>query len=373
MVGEEKGKELCCTQVADVYLKHLSKSFGAIIAADNLTLTIEKGEFVTLLGPSGSGKTTTLMMIAGFETPTQGDILIGGESIILKPPSKRNIGIVFQHYSLFPHMTVFENIAFPLRMRKLKEPEIVRKVKKALDLVQLLDYDSRYPRQLSGGQQQRIALARALVFDPPILLMDEPLGALDKNLREYMQLEIKHIQKQLKITTIYVTHDQQEALTMSDRIAVMNHGRIEQVGRPEEVYEKPCNLFVSGFIGESNFLKGKITERRENSWVVMTDSNLYVCVPYTHSLRTGAIVQLAIRPERINFFKEDISEDLNIFDGVVAELTYIGETIKYLIRLTGGELILVKKPNSAEIQKHERGDTVRVGWHRESVNILEAL
>ena len=284
-----------------MHLRDLRKSFGSVAAVDHVSLTIERGEFVTLLGPSGSGKTTTLMMIAGFEYPTSGDILIGGESVVSMPPSKRNIGMVFQNYSLFPHMTVFENIAFPLRMRKVQESEIRKKVMKALELVQLHDYPSRYPRQLSGGQQQRIALARALVFDPPILLMDEPLGALDKNLREYMQLEIKSIQRQLKITTIYVTHDQQEALTMSDRIAVMNHGRIEQVGSPEEVYEKPCNRFVAGFVGESNFLKGRIIERVEKTWLIGTDSHLHIRTPYTDSLKPGMDVYLALRPERVFF------------------------------------------------------------------------
>jgi len=212
---------------------------------------------MTLLGPSGSGKTTTLMMIAGFLFPTSGDISVAKKSIISQPAHKRNIGIVFQNYSLFPHMTVFDNIAFPLKMRKMGSSDINSKIRDALDLVKLTEFGRRYPKQLSGGQQQRVALARALVFRPPILLMDEPLGALDKKLRETMQLEIKDIQERLHITTVYVTHDQGEALTMSDRIVVMNHGRVEQVGAPEELYERPGNRFVADFIGESISSRGR--------------------------------------------------------------------------------------------------------------------
>jgi len=373
MNGEGKNRDGCCSKVADLHLRDLRKSFGSVAAVDHVSLTIERGEFVTLLGPSGSGKTTTLMMIAGFEYPTSGDILIGGESVVSMPPSKRNIGMVFQNYSLFPHMTVFENIAFPLRMRKVQESEIRKKVMKALELVQLHDYPSRYPRQLSGGQQQRIALARALVFDPPILLMDEPLGALDKNLREYMQLEIKSIQRQLKITTIYVTHDQQEALTMSDRIAVMNHGRIEQVGSPEEIYEKPCNRFVAGFVGESNFLKGRIIERVEKTWLIGTDSHLHIRTPYTDSLKPGMDVYLALRPERVFFPRGDEGTmNLNRFEGAVEESTYVGEMVKYRIRLEGGETILVKKPNAVGFQKYVKGDSVDVVWKWEDVSVFNA-
>jgi spermidine/putrescine ABC transporter ATP-binding subunit len=365
-------KDWCCTQIADVELRSLKKSFGALVAVDNLSLAVDRGEFITLLGPSGSGKTTTLMMIAGFEAPSSGDILIGGESVISKPPSKRNLGMVFQNYSLFPHMTVFENIAFPLRMRRAKEWEIAEKVKKALALVQLPDYGHRYPRQLSGGQQQRIALSRALVFDPPILLMDEPLGALDKNLREHMQMEIKWIQRQLGITTIYVTHDQQEALTLSNRISVMNHGRIEQVGRPEEIYERPANLFVAGFVGESNLLRGKVAERDENGWLIRTDSNLAVRVDAADSLRLGKEVTVAVRPERVLFPQGTEGPDrLNVFEGVAVESTYVGEVIKYVIRLKTDETIVVKKPNTAGVLKYERGEKVKIGWYWKDGNILE--
>jgi len=368
---QERGKDWCCTQVADVEIRDLRKCFGNVTAVDSLSLTVERGEFVTLLGPSGSGKTTTLMMIAGFETPTSGDILIGGESVISKPPFKRNIGMVFQNYSLFPHMTVFENIAFPLRMRKLQESEIRKRVLKALELVRLPDYPFRYPRQLSGGQQQRVALGRALVFDPPILLMDEPLGALDKNLREYMQLEIKSIQRQLKITTIYVTHDQQEALTLSDRIAVMNQGRIEQIGTPQEVYEKPCNRFVAGFIGESNFLKGKIIDRIGETWLIKTDSHLPIQTPYIDSLGPGMEVFVTVRPERVFLLRgEDAVDDANHFEGLVEEVNYVGEIVKYRIRLEGGEALWIKKPNVTGLRKYEEGDSVAVGWKWEDTGVF---
>jgi ABC-type Fe3+/spermidine/putrescine transport system ATPase subunit len=232
-----------------VILENLTKIFGNVVAVEEIFLEVKRGEFITLLGPSGSGKTTILMMIAGFQIPTSGKIFIEEEMVIYQPPYKRNIGMVFQSYALFPHMTVFDNIAFPLRMRKVKEKEISKSVMRVLDLVELSEYGTRYPKQLSGGQQQRVALARAYVYNPPVLLMDEPLGALDKKLREQMQLEIKHFHESLGVTVIYVTHDQGEALTMSDRVAVMNKGRIEQVGSPTDLYERPSNKFVADFVG----------------------------------------------------------------------------------------------------------------------------
>ena len=246
-----------------VILEDLTKIFGNVVAVDEISLEVRRGEFITLLGPSGSGKTTILMMIAGFQIPTSGKIFIEDEMVIYQPPFKRNIGMVFQSYALFPHMTVFDNIAFPLRMRKFKEKEISKSVARVLNLVELSDYGARYPKQLSGGQQQRVALARAYVYNPPVLLMDEPLGALDKKLREQMQLEIKHFHESLGITVIYVTHDQGEALTMSDRIAVMNKGRIEQMGSPTDLYERPSNKFVADFIGETNLISAKAVGKKE--------------------------------------------------------------------------------------------------------------
>src|SRR5688572_12513830 len=264
------------TSAGDVELVGLSRRFGEVLAVDRLSLRMGSGECVTLLGPSGSGKTTTLMMIAGFVRPTTGEIYLGGQAITRRPPFKRNVGMVFQNYALFPHMTVFENVAFPLRMRRLRRGEIEAKVGQALDLVRLTGYEARYPRQLSGGQQQRVALARALVFNPPVLLMDEPLGALDKKLRQQMQLEIKHLHEQLGITVIYVTHDQEEALVMSDEIVVMRNGRIEQIGTPRGVYDDPRNNFVADFIGEANVLDGTIIKAEHSRYRVRTSAQVEV-------------------------------------------------------------------------------------------------
>jgi ABC-type Fe3+/spermidine/putrescine transport system ATPase subunit len=239
-----------------VTLVAVSKAYGRTIAVNKVSLEVGEGEFVTLLGPSGSGKTTTLMLIAGFEQPTSGEILVRGESVVTRPPEKRDIGMVFQSYALFPHMTVFENVAFPLKTRRVAGPDVAKRVGEVLAAVRMAGLGARYPRQLSGGQQQRVALARALVYRPSLLLMDEPLGALDKKLREEMQSEIKTLQRELGITTIYVTHDQQEALALSDRIAIMNGGDVIQVGSPLALYERPATDFVAGFLGDVNFVEG---------------------------------------------------------------------------------------------------------------------
>lgn len=351
---------------ARLQLIELTKVYGDVVAADRITLDMAPGEFITLLGPSGSGKTTTLMMVAGFVIPTSGQILVNGEDIAFRPPYKRNIGMVFQNYALFPHMTVGENIAFPLRMRKWPRDRIERAVKEALHLVRLPGFEARYPRQLSGGQQQRVALARALVFRPPVLLMDEPLGALDKKLREEMQLEIKHIQESLNITTIYVTHDQEEALTMSDRIAVMRDGRIEQVGTPRELYERPANQFVADFIGESNFLKGRFVRRDGQSFLEM-DNGWLVALPKGEELRVGEYVTLALRPERIVL--GDASAD-NRVEGIIEEIIYVGEATKFRIRVQGSQLLTVKQPSRLETMRWQRGDRVIVGWRREDLVVL---
>src|ERR1700761_91584 len=255
-------------QGASVALNNLEKRFDGVGAVRGISLDIQSGEFLTLLGPSGSGKTTTLMMIAGFETPSAGDIAIDGTSVVAMPPHRRNIGMVFQNYALFPHLTVAENIGFPLKQRGVPKAERTKLVGEALELVHLPGYGGRYPRQLSGGPQQRVALARAIVFQPRLLLRDEPLGALDKQLRENLQLEMRRLHADLGITFIYVTHDQEEALTMSDRIAVMHEGLIAQIGCPEELYDRPCNRFVAAFIGESNFLPGIVHGFQDNDIVV---------------------------------------------------------------------------------------------------------
>jgi len=265
-----------------------------------VSLDIRSGEFLTLLGPSGSGKTTTLMLIAGFETPTAGDIAIDGHSVVALPPHKRNIGMVFQNYALFPHLTVAENIGFPLKQRGIDRATRARLVAESLDLVRLPGYQARYPRQLSGGQQQRVALARSIVFHPRLLLMDEPLGALDKQLRESLQLEMRRLHADLGITFIYVTHDQEEALTMSDRVAVMHEGLIAQVGTPEDLYDRPCDRFVASFIGESNFLPG-VVRGRENGMVVADCGGSMLRAMAQTRLSPGETVTLATRPERIRF------------------------------------------------------------------------
>lgn len=307
-------------QASNIHIEDLTKQFGSVTAVNNISLDIRKGEFITLLGPSGSGKTTTLMMIAGFVFPSSGDIRMGDESIISTPAHKRNIGIVFQNYSLFPHMTAYENIAFPLKMRKLDSRIVREKVMSILDLVELSELENRYPKQLSGGQQQRVALARALVFSPPILLMDEPLGALDKKLREGMQLEIKRIQEKFQITTVYVTHDQSEALTMSDRIAVMNNGRIEQIGTPEELYENPKSRFVAGFIGKSNFLVGRISGEDEQSFHLTSEDGVSFNISKKKNIKVGDSITAAIRPEKLIFIEgEEELKGWNVIHGVVEE------------------------------------------------------
>ena len=336
----------------------LTKVYGDVVAADQVTLDIAPGEFITLLGPSGSGKTTTLMMVAGFVLPTSGQILLNGEDIAFRPPHKRNIGMVFQNYALFPHMTVAENIAFPLKMRKWSREQIRQAVREVLQLVRLPGFEERYPRQLSGGQQQRVALARALVFRPPVLLMDEPLGALDKKLREEMQLEIKHIQESTNITTIYVTHDQEEALTMSDRIAVMNAGRIEQVGSPRELYEQPVSQFVADFIGESNFLSGRV-ELGDGYLYLVTEEGWRVVIPNADNLRPGEQVSVALRPERIVI--GDGSGD-NVVEGSIEEIIYVGEATKFRVRLEHDRWLTVKQPSRLETMRWRRGDRVRLSW-----------
>lgn len=348
--GEQRGARL--------ELIGLTKVYGDVVAADHVTLDIAPGEFITLLGPSGSGKTTTLMMVAGFVLPTSGQILLNGEDIAFRPPHKRNIGMVFQNYALFPHMTVAENIAFPLKMRKWSREQIRQAVREVLQLVRLPGFEERYPRQLSGGQQQRVALARALVFRPPVLLMDEPLGALDKKLREEMQLEIKHIQESTNITTIYVTHDQEEALTMSDRIAVMNAGRIEQVGSPRELYEQPVSQFVADFIGESNFLSGRV-ELGDGYLYLVTEEGWRVVIPNADNLRPGEQVSVALRPERIVI--GDGSGD-NVVEGSIEEIIYVGEATKFRVRLEHDRWLTVKQPSRLETMRWRRGDRVRLSW-----------
>jgi len=352
-----------------VRLDRLTKRFGDVVAVDDFCLDIARGEFVTFLGPSGSGKTTTLNMVAGFLEPTAGEIFIDGEPMAYKPPHKRGVGMVFQNYALFPHMTVFDNIGFPLKIRKAPKSEIAQKVRNALELVRLPGHEDRYPHQLSGGQQQRIALARAVVFNPTVLLMDEPLGALDKKLREYMQLEVKHIQETIGITVIYVTHDQSEALTMSERIVVMDHGKPQQVGVPEDLYERPANRFVADFIGETNLLEASVKAVDGTYATAETDKGMRLRIPAAPGLAPGQQVHLAVRPERISFVDEERAGTHSQL-GVVEETIYLGELIKYIVSIAGGERLQLKQPNCMGARKHRPGDQVRIGWTISDTRVL---
>lgn len=350
-------------------IDNITKEYGKFVAVDQVSLKVEKGEFLTLLGPSGSGKSTILMMIAGFQNPTSGKILLNGENILFKPSYKRNIGVAFQNYALFPHMTVFDNIAFPLRMRKMSKQDIKENVETVLEQVELTEFRRRHPKQLSGGQQQRVSLARALVFNPPILLLDEPLGALDKKLRETMQLEIKHLHETIGITMVYVTHDQGEALTMSDRIAVLNHGRIEQLGSPIDLYEKPQNEFVADFIGETNLIVDmKPLEYQDDLFKLVSPKGLEILLSRKPTDAPDTL-HVAIRPERIAFLKSP-QEQLNTYEVVVKEVIYLGETLKYKVVTNTEDELTVSVTNEWGTEKYKRGDRVLIGWHEEDLNIV---
>lgn len=353
-----------------VCLQNLTKRFGTVTAVENICLDISQGDFITLLGPSGSGKTTTLMMVAGFELPTEGEIYIDGEPMAYKPPYKRDIGMVFQNYALFPHMRVYDNIAFPLNNRKFPKTEIDHRVEGSLELVKLTGLGNRYPKQLSGGQQQRVALARALVFNPSVLLMDEPLGALDKKLREHMQLEIKRIQERIGITVIYVTHDQSEALTMSDKIVVMNNGKMEQTGTPNELYERPANQFVADFIGESNLLTGEVLDSVFGGYTVKAMGDAVFFVSADRPFTRGETIQLAVRPEKVFFIGSEHSA-ANSFEGVVKGIIYVGDNTKYEIQLPGlGQTLMLKQLNQVGTVHHSHGDRVRIGWNPEDGKLV---
>lgn len=311
----------------------ISKSYGALTVVNDLTLDIAEGEFVSLLGPSGSGKTTLLMMLAGFENPTAGTILLDGQPINDLPPHRRNMGVVFQSYALFPHMTVGENIAFPLQMRGTGRAEIAERVARVLDMVQLSALADRRPSQLSGGQQQRVALARALVFEPRVVLMDEPLGALDKQLREQMQLDIRALHNRLGLTIVFVTHDQSEALTMSDRIAVFNHGRIEQIGSPREIYDEPRTRFVAEFIGETNLAEGRVEDSAGVEARIALAAGGHVVAAVAEPVIPGQEVLLSIRPERIELAERPGGTG-NSLAARVADCIYQGDHLR--VQLDGG-------------------------------------
>jgi putative spermidine/putrescine transport system ATP-binding protein len=315
-----------------VSLCNLVKRFGATAAVDGVSLEVSEGEFVTFLGSSGSGKTTTLFIVAGFEDPTSGDVLVDGKSVLAVPPHKRNIGMVFQRYTLFPHLTVFENVAFPLSVRRRSKAEIETSVRDTLRLVRLEDYAARKPHQLSGGQQQRVALARALVYRPRFLLMDEPLAALDKRLREEIQEEIRRIHRETGVTVLYVTHDQEEALRLSDRIAVFSHGRIEQVGTGAELYGAPKTPFVAGFIGNSNFIAGTVASANGKSCAIRLP-DLSVCeIRASVATGTDKPISLMIRPERMRLLERPGHPETDCQIKVrVRECTFLGESVQYSV------------------------------------------
>jgi putative spermidine/putrescine transport system ATP-binding protein len=342
-------------------LSSLTKRYPGTTAVDAIDLEVGSGEFVTLLGPSGSGKTTTLMMVAGFTPPSNGEVAIDDRPITGMPPERRNIGVVFQNYALFPHMAVFDNVAFPLRMRRRPKAEIRAKVERALGLVHLAGLAERLPRQLPGGQQQRVALARALVFDPGLLLMDEPLGALDRNLREQMKLEIKRIHRDVGVTVLYVTHDQEEALTMSDRVALMNRGRIEQLGSAEDLYERPANRFVAEFIGESNLLAGRVEATGGRPVLVTAAGARLPGSPGRLALRAGETCTLMVRPEKIVIGPAGTDPDGGLA-GMVEEVVYVGEFTRYRVRVAPDTDVSVKTPNTHEAFRAKPGDRVQLRW-----------
>jgi putative spermidine/putrescine transport system ATP-binding protein len=341
-------------------LSGIRKSYDSHIAVETVDLSLGPEEFVTFLGPSGSGKTTTLMMVAGLQQPDGGTIRLAGAPIERLPPYRRDIGMVFQHYALFPHMSVRKNVSFPLEMRGVAKPEIQRQVADALELVGLADYGHRLPRELSGGQQQRVALARAMVYRPALLLMDEPLGALDKKLREQMQREIKRVHRERRISVLYVTHDQEEALTMSDRIAVFNRGRIEQIGTPSDLYERPATRFVADFLGDTNFFPGTVlgwSGGRCRVEVLGRSVEAMASVPVV----AGSRVVVAVRPERVRL--RPAATEADGLAGRLTEVVYLGASRRSVVRLAdGGEYFAVRPAGEEEATAPSVGDAVSLSW-----------
>ena len=344
--------------MATVELKQISKSYGDSVAVADLSLHIAHGEFVALLGPSGCGKTTTLQMLAGFIDPSGGDILVDGHSMRGVPPHKRNIGVVFQSYALFPHLTVFDNVAFGLKMRKLPKAEVATRVARALDLVQLTSLEQRYPRALSGGQQQRVALARALVIEPSVLLLDEPLSNLDANLREQMRFEIREIQKRIGITTVFVTHDQNEAMAAADRLVVMSKGEIRQVGTGQEIYEAPADLFVAKFIGQANLMRGKVIALRGDDAELDVFPKVVIRAPHHGRVQAGARAALALRPEDLRLAAAP-EPGMNNLAGTVTRVNYLGATLHVVVKV--GELSLALTLPRGAFQVAE-GQSANVCW-----------
>jgi len=348
-------------------IRRVTKAYGDFKALDDVSLEVKSGEFITLLGPSGSGKTTLLMVLAGFVRPDSGSVRFGEEEVVLKPPHKRGVGMVFQNYALFPHMDVFHNVAYPLRLRGVSKSEQRERVMTSLDLVELGHLAERRVDQLSGGQRQRVALARAIVFEPRILLMDEPLSALDKKLREQMQIEIRHLHERLGMTTVYVTHDQREALTMSDRVAVINHGQFAQIDEPRQLYERPQNRFVADFIGESSFLP---VESDGHGFALEGRS---LRLAQQQALPSGQH-WLVVRPEKLEVLDNGDAGDLNRIDGTVKETVYQGESFLLYVTLPDGQDLVVRQPTRREALAAipETGQSIGLGLHPEDTIVVPA-
>jgi putative spermidine/putrescine transport system ATP-binding protein len=354
-----------------VRLDHISKRYGGVVAVDDVNFELEKGEFLTLLGSSGSGKTSTLMMVAGFETPTNGTIKVDDKDVVALSPQQRNFGVVFQGYALFPHLTALENVEFPLRMRNYRASERRRLAHEMLDKVGLSSMTDRRPRQLSGGQQQRVALARALVFKPDALLLDEPLGALDKNMRERMQYEIKELQRKLGISILFVTHDQDEAMTMSDRIAVMNEGRIVQIGSPKDVYLRPCSAFVAGFLGETNMVPCRLTELGQGRGTVTMSDGRISCGMLSSecpALLKGGSALLSNRPERITILHPNEQADF-VVSGIVEEHVFVGGHSRSVVNAFGMKFVVVTS-DLGRLDSMKVGKEANLGWLAKDAQLI---
>jgi len=337
-----------------ISIRNVRKTYGSLTALEDISLEIASGEFITLLGPSGSGKTTLLMVLAGFIRPDRGVTRFGARDVSLLPPHKREVGVVFQNYALFPHMTVAGNLAYPLKLRGFSKAEMAERVGGALDLLKLKGLGERHVEELSGGQKQRVALGRAIVFEPRILLMDEPLSALDKNLREEMQIEVRHLHRRLGMTTVYVTHDQREALTMSDRIAVIDHGRLRQIGTPKEIYERPESQFIAGFIGDSHFLP--VTVRSEKAY--LGGRELQLAAPLGSFDPEQLLV---VRPEKLVVVGPGDATERNVFEGTVQELVYQGESCLIYVTLADGNALVARQPTRSALALPAVGAAIRLG------------
>jgi putative spermidine/putrescine transport system ATP-binding protein len=349
--------------VSAIELDAVSKRYGAVAAVDGVSLAVEQGEFVTILGPSGSGKSTMLNLIAGLAAPSGGRILIGGRDVTALPPSQRNVGLVFQNYALFPNMTVARNVGFPLWVRGVARGEVARRVATALQLVRLVGLEARRPSELSGGQQQRVALARAIVFEPDILLLDEPLAALDRKLREEVRVELRRLQRALGITTVLVTHDQEEALSLSDRMFVLEGGRVRQSGPPDALYLRPMSRFVADFLGLANFVEGRVENDAGRPAIRTADGALVACAPT--AAPPGSAVTAILRPERVRL------DDGDGLPAGVTEVIYLGQQVRYHLALEGGRVLIAVAPDRTA--RHELGASVRAAWHAHDVWIIPEM